>query len=341
MSDHEAALEDAAVFGQTNVAVWVLTTAAGLFLAVRIYCRCRFSKPWWDDVLLTVSYFILLSSAALVSRTIINGYGTEEEQRRFLLYQNTWAALTAIATAWTKVAFAITLSRIMHHRLLKLFLWFVMITANLMLIPTMLAIWTPACEDPRKVLRPQHSECFPLVVLRYMGGTTIVYGGVIDVLLALIPWFVIKGLLLETREKIGLSVAMSMGFITGIVVIFRAFFQLKKIDNNFHYLVFMSIFQFLEPCVTLIAQAIPMFRALVVKVKSSSIHRLSSPDDIMLSASTRLPPSWTSKGHDEQHEVAPQQGSDAAGPAGRDVDDDLERQESRRSRKSKSNFVIP
>lgn len=60
-----------------------------------------------------------------------------------------------------------------------------------------------------------------------------VYGGVIDVLLAMIPWFVIRGLLLERREKFGLSLAMSLGFITGIVVIFRAFHQLRKIDNNY------------------------------------------------------------------------------------------------------------
>lgn len=59
------------------------------------------------------------------------------------------------------------------------------------------------------------------------------YGGVIDVLLALVPWFIIRKLLLETREKIGLTVAMSMGAITGGIVVFRAFFQYRKIDNNY------------------------------------------------------------------------------------------------------------
>ena len=59
------------------------------------------------------------------------------------------------------------------------------------------------------------------------------YGGVIDVLLALFPWFIIRNLLLDTREKIGLTLAMSLGAITGTIVIFRAFFQLKKTDNNY------------------------------------------------------------------------------------------------------------
>jgi hypothetical protein len=60
-----------------------------------------------------------------------------------------------------------------------------------------------------------------------------VYGGLIDVLLALFPWFIIHRLLLETREKLGLSFAMSLGFISGMIVILRTFFQFKRIDNNY------------------------------------------------------------------------------------------------------------
>jgi hypothetical protein len=52
------------------------------------------------------------------------------------------------------------------------------------------------------------------------------------VLLALFPWFIIQNLVLETREKLGLTLAMSLGAITGSIVIFRAFFQMNKIDNN-------------------------------------------------------------------------------------------------------------
>ncbi len=52
-------------------------------------------------------------------------------------------------------------------------------------------------------------------------------------MLALFPWFIIRNLQLDTREKIGLTLAMSIGAITGTIVIFRAFFQLKDMDNNF------------------------------------------------------------------------------------------------------------
>ena len=47
---------DAAIFAQTNIAIWVLTASSGIFLVVRLWCRYRFSKLWWDDALLAWSW---------------------------------------------------------------------------------------------------------------------------------------------------------------------------------------------------------------------------------------------------------------------------------------------
>lgn len=125
--------------------------------------------------------------------------------------------------------------------------------------------------------------------------TDAVYGGIIDILLALFPWLVLRNLLLDTREKIGLTVAMSLGALTGVVVIMRVIFQFVQGDNDFgmsfpslpiigcmptspDFMVFMSIFNFLEPAVTIIAQAIPMFRVLLARqTKMSTIRLTSSP----------------------------------------------------------------
>ncbi|GAB1319351.1 Rhodopsin domain-containing protein [Madurella fahalii] len=256
-------------FVHTNIAIWVLTCVSGAFLFVRLWCRLSFSKLWWDDAVLTTSWLILLVAAALLSRAMAYGYATEDVQRAFFRCHNAATAMTTIATSWTKVAFAITLIRIVRSRVLSIFLGAVIVSANLIFVPGMLSIWIPACEDPRAFLRPQHTMCFPLRVLQYLGGTTIVYGGVIDVLLALFPWFVIRKLLLETREKIGLTVAMSLGALTGTVVILRTAFQFKTNDNDYHFMMFMAIFNFLEPAVTIIAQTIPMFRVLL----SASVNR--------------------------------------------------------------------
>jgi len=47
---------DESIFTETNIAIWVLTSSSGLFLAVRLWCRHRFSKLWWDDAVLTLSW---------------------------------------------------------------------------------------------------------------------------------------------------------------------------------------------------------------------------------------------------------------------------------------------
>lgn len=58
-------------------------------------------------------------------------------------------------------------------------------------------------------------------------------------------------------------------------------------------MVFMSIFNFLEPGVTIIAQTIPMFRVLVVNVKNGTM-RISSPSGAAGNGSA-LARTWNSK----------------------------------------------
>ncbi|KFX97120.1 hypothetical protein O988_05019 [Pseudogymnoascus sp. VKM F-3808] len=252
-------------FVQSNIAIWILTSASAAFLFVRLYCRLRFSSVWWDDFVLTVSWLLLLVAAALLSSAITTGYETDDDKRKFFLLHHVSTSMTTIATAWSKVSFAITLTRIIHERILKCILLGVIVTANMVIILGIVSIWIPACGDPRAIYRPEHKLCYQLRILQYLGGVTIVYGGVIDISLALCPWFVIRKLLLQKREKIGLAIAMGLGILTGTIVILRAFFQFIQIDNTYHFMVFMSIFNFLEPAVSIIAQTIPMFRVLFIR----------------------------------------------------------------------------
>ncbi|KFX87403.1 hypothetical protein V490_08264 [Pseudogymnoascus sp. VKM F-3557] len=213
-------------FVQSNIAVWTLTCASAAFLFFRLYCRLRFSSVWWDDFVLTVSWLLLLVAAALLSSAITTGYETDDDKRKFFLVHHISTSMTTIATAWSKVSFAITLTRIIHERILKCILCGIIVTANIVIILGIVSIWVPACGDPRAIYRPEHKLCYQLRILQYLGGVTIVYGGVIDIFLALCPWFVIRKLLLQTREKIGLAIAMGLGILTGVIVILRAFFQL-------------------------------------------------------------------------------------------------------------------
>lgn len=119
------------------------------------------------------------------------------------------------------------------------------------------------------------------------------YGGVIDVLLALFPLLVIPKLQLKTREKVGLTAAMSLGAVTGVFVVLRVFFQVVQGDFNFDFMVYMMIFAFLEPCVSLILQVVPIFRVFIVRIKQSTLnkslkHHTSPPTSPMASRDTSV-----------------------------------------------------
>ncbi len=109
-----------------------------------------------------------------------------------------------------------------------------------------------------------------------------------DVLLSLCPWFIIRELLLSVREKVGLVVAMSLGALTGIVVILRAFIlwllrdedqyrtsnsslslqgSVRRANSQVVAFAFLIISVILEPSITIIAQAIPMLRVMFAKAK--------------------------------------------------------------------------
>ena len=43
--------------GRLNSAIWGLAGAAGLFLALRLYCKIwRTRKLWWDDHFLVIAF---------------------------------------------------------------------------------------------------------------------------------------------------------------------------------------------------------------------------------------------------------------------------------------------
>lgn len=81
--------------------------------------------------------------------------------------------LATVATSWSKVAFAITLMRLARNKMQLCFLWFVVVTANLVLIPGITSTYIPACTDPRARFRPVKNMCWELSVLQSLGGATI------------------------------------------------------------------------------------------------------------------------------------------------------------------------
>jgi hypothetical protein len=110
----------------------------------------------------------------------------------------------------SKTSFVFTLLRIVTGRL-RWVLWFAMISMNLITVVQIICLLVQcqpisAAWDPRVI-----GTCWPLATILAVSVFTSAYSASMDIILSLLPWKVIWGLQMRTRERIGVCIAMSMG----------------------------------------------------------------------------------------------------------------------------------
>ncbi|KAB5546846.1 hypothetical protein GE09DRAFT_1128863, partial [Coniochaeta sp. 2T2.1] len=181
------------------IITWVLVGLATIFLSLRVYCKLsRRRSLWWHDWIMIASWMLLVANVGVITRTVVcDQYGrhtwdldTPNSDSLFpLVWVRTTLSITALA--WTKTTFAVTLLRVSEGWMKKLE-WFIIISMNILLGLTALFLWI---------------QCTPLQKM-----WTPTYSAAMDFLLALLPWKLLSGMRMRTREKFGIAVAMSMGF---------------------------------------------------------------------------------------------------------------------------------
>lgn len=143
--------------------------------------------------------------------------------------------LAICSQAWSKTSFAITLLLIgdgIHGRT-RIFLWFAAVSMNLLFGMGAMFFWVD-CTPLEKAWRPFiRGTCWsPNVIITYgiftSGEYSLLedfgflrgdadcddikaYSGILDLVLAIIPWKIIMTLQMDAKEKIGVAIAMSMG----------------------------------------------------------------------------------------------------------------------------------
>jgi hypothetical protein len=120
------------------------------------------------------------------------------------------ASLSCFASTFSKISFGITLLRLTSG-LLRTFVWFCIITLFFIMIPSATLAWVQ-CAPIAKSWNPLiEGTCWdPGVSIRY-GIFNAAWCAGADIALAMVPWKIIWGLQLKTKEKIGVGIAMSMG----------------------------------------------------------------------------------------------------------------------------------
>lgn len=197
--------------------------------------------------------------------------------------------MTITVTGWTKTSFGITLLRLTSGRT-KAFVWFCIISINVTTIVSAIIPWAQ-CTPLSKTWDPNMvgGECWaPRVGTKIWIGLG-AWNAMMDFVLAALPWRILRDMQLRTKEKIGVTVALSMGVIAGATAIAKCValpnlgagdacefptslsrlmcvcvMMLTATDNE----VELFLWDITEGTVTLMAACIPTLRVLVRETRA-------------------------------------------------------------------------
>lgn len=261
---------------QFNVAIWVLTGAAAVFLALRVYCKLiRGKKLWWDDYVLIASFIFLVAQTTLLSVLVHMGFGKHSwditDWPTYLFWCNVTGVCSIIAAAWSKTAFAILLLHFSEGWMRRL-IWFIIASVNIFL--GLSAVFTYAQCKPVSRLWDSTvpGECWsPNVIVTYNSFSS-AWSGAMDILLAALPWRIINRRSLNGKERLGVLVAMSMGVFAGMTSIAKTA-TLSAISNpDTISSVSLMILATAETAITIIAASIPVLRVLIKNTMRDHSH---------------------------------------------------------------------
>ncbi|KAH7007334.1 hypothetical protein EDB80DRAFT_751959 [Ilyonectria destructans] len=177
---------------------------------------------------------------------------------QWVLLSNCRTTFTVVAACWSKASFGITLTRITEGWT-KRFIFILLVSMNIFLGLSGLFAW------PSKT--PVHYNIF--------SGA---YSATCDIILALLPWTVLRTLQMAMREKLGVGLAMSMGIFAGITAILKTKNLTLLLKSDFYKSVQLTIWDTTESFVTIMAASIPVLRVLIREAKSSARKHYHAED---------------------------------------------------------------
>ncbi|KAK4186342.1 hypothetical protein QBC35DRAFT_437492 [Podospora australis] len=268
---------------KTNAVSWTLVAISLIFLSLRFYCKRGISRVdlWWDDRILLASWLLFFLSSILLSLTISWGYGQHpwltdfnSSSPRDTAVMMARSTLAVTAAAWSKTAFAVTILRIAegpgsYIRYTKWGIWAVILSLNVVLAMNGMMAWV-GCNPVQKAWDWEwEGECFDtgiLVGMRYAAGAWL---AVCSFILALLPWPIIWKLHMKRKEKIGVGVGMSMGFVAGIMATVKTAALHKLSTGDSYDAAHVTMLETAEIAITIMAASIPAMRVLFREFASS------------------------------------------------------------------------
>ncbi|KAF2477262.1 uncharacterized protein BDR25DRAFT_195757, partial [Lindgomyces ingoldianus] len=269
------------------ISLWFLTILSFVLMALRFVCKYWYSKGFGglDDIILFISWVFVLLYCVLTG-TVAVSYGlgkhTQDVNPRdmstALKYMNIGDFFLILAIAVSKMSFSVTLLRITVRGSHKWFIWFVMVSTNLVMFAC--AFLNLLQCAPVESLWDQNikGKCVPPSMVNSYSIFSGSYSSCADMLLAACPWLIIRHLQMNRKEKAGVIVAMSFGIVGGITAAVKTSFlpgMIRWKDPLFD-AADLLIWATLESSLCIIAASIPFLRVLVRDASSSS-NKASRP----------------------------------------------------------------
>ncbi|KAH8910231.1 hypothetical protein BR93DRAFT_468006 [Coniochaeta sp. PMI_546] len=271
--------------------IWVLAGLSGLFLALRLYSKLWRRRPlWWDDCFLIAAWLSLLISVAIQTAGVSHGLGMHyvamtEEQKSYVALLSISAGFGSIlATAWSKIAFAMSLLRISTGRV-RLVVWLIIISTNIVFGANGLIQWIQCWPVAKAWDWYLEGSCWPSAIVQDINTAVAAFSGTMDITLAILPWKIVWLVAINKKEKIGALLAMSMGVFAGAMA-FLKIRTLYTIGNDNTTTVDLFIFGTAEPATAIMAASIPVLRALIRRGDESRQAQFIQLDDEKLEAAT-------------------------------------------------------
>ncbi|KAL5431524.1 hypothetical protein PMIN05_009461 [Paraphaeosphaeria minitans] len=275
---------------------WFLVAFSGVFLTLRLYARIsRDSRLWWDDYIIALAWVLLLIESAITQYGRSLGLGKHVWnvgiKAAFVLAKSIYigATISCFAATLSKISFGITLLRFTKGPT-KAFVWFCIVSLFIVMLPSAFLSWL-SCRPTAKLYNPfLEGKCWPAHVTRNYGYFNAAFCTIVDFALAILPWKLLRGLQLQTKEKMGVGIAMSMGLLAGVCGIVKGVHLQHVTDFDFFYTgKNITIWTATETATAVIGACIPVLRVFFNNTITSLHDRYHRTDGRSIStANTRL-----------------------------------------------------
>ncbi|KAL0468068.1 hypothetical protein QR685DRAFT_574177 [Neurospora intermedia] len=202
------------------IADWLLVCVSALFFGLRIYSKLlRKTSLWWDDHVLVAAWLCLILDSIVNTINIRLGFGKHRDniEADHLKHINTLTHLSTtvmmLGAVWSKTSFGLTVLRLIRDRpKIRALVLVIIATMNSFLIFNVIAVWIQ-CGVGEHGNEDDEPNCLSIKFTASSMMFAGIYSGLMDIVLAILPWWLIWDLHMQRKEKIGIGIAMSMGLL--------------------------------------------------------------------------------------------------------------------------------